>query len=89
MKTSIPETIEIEKYLQRRMEAGDSLIFQGRLLVDERLRSNTIFQRMVHRLVLLYYRKRLKARVRAVHHKLFTDPDRVDFREDIMKIFNT
>lgn len=89
MRTSLSEITETEKYLQGQLGPEDSLLFQVRLLVDGELRANTFFHKMVHRLVSLYRRKQLKGEVEAVHEKLFHNPAKADFRDRVMKNFNS
>ena len=87
MKTSFNKVAETEKFLLGKMPAQDALVFEARLVVDDELKNNTLFHRMVHRLVLLYARKRKKAEVEAVHARLFSDPRKSVFTQSILKIF--
>ena len=89
MKTSLSETIEIEKYLLDELAPERALVFNARLLISAQLRKDTFFQKLVHRLVHLYHRRHLKREVEAVHARLFNDPSRLDFREGVMKNFNS
>jgi hypothetical protein len=88
MKTSFPEIVETEKYLQQELDPQDNLLFEARLLVSDQWRRNTFFHKMVHRLVHLYHRKKLKAEVDAVHNKLFRDPAKGSFRNQFTNLFN-
>jgi hypothetical protein len=88
MKTSLSEIIDAEKYLHGELTPEESVVFQARLLVDEELRRNTFYHKMVNRLVRLYHRRKLKAEVEGVSDKLFRDNRKVDFRDSIIRIFN-
>ena len=89
MKTSFPDILETEKYINGELKGGQSAVFQAKLLVDEELRRDTFFQRMVYRLVLIYHRKKLKGEMVTVHERLFSDPGKATFRKLVTKLFNT
>ncbi|HEY9488330.1 MAG TPA: hypothetical protein VIQ51_08360 [Chryseosolibacter sp.] len=88
MKTSIDEISQTEKYLREELSGEESVVFRAKLIIDPELKANTIFHKMVHRMVALYYRKRLKAEVEAVHDRIFNGPSQSDFTNRILKIFN-
>lgn len=88
MKTSYTEIIRTEKYLRQEMAADDSLVFQARVLLSSELRANTYFHGLVHRLVLLYHRRQVKAAMETLHSRLFNDPSKTTFREGIVSLFN-
>jgi hypothetical protein len=88
MKTSLTDTIRTERFLRGELADDDRLAFNARLLVDQELRRNLFFQRMVHRLVALYHRRKLKAQLEGVHERLLNDPASVSFRESVIKYFN-
>ena len=88
MKTSISEIIRAEKFLQGELSPEESVVFQARLLVDQELKTNTFFHGMVHRMITLYNRRKLRCEVDALHERLFHDPAKMKFRESIVKLFN-
>ena len=88
MKISLTDTIRTERFLRHELADDHRLAFNARLLADHELRRNLFFHRMVHRLVALYHRRKLKAQVDGVHERLLNDPARVAFRESIIKHFN-
>lgn len=88
MKTSFSDIFYIEKFIKNELDAGQSVVFQARLLIDKELRCDTFFQRMVYRLIQLYHRKKIKAEIVNVHEKLFNDQTKSIFRENITKLFN-
>ena len=87
MKTSSTELIKTEKYLTCKLDAPERLLFEARLLLDNNLRTNTFIHRMVHRMVLLHARKKLRTEAEAVHERLFNGPGNRSLRE-IKKLFN-
>jgi len=89
MKTSFPDILETEKFINGELKGGRSAVFQAKLLVSEDLRRDTFFQKVVYRLVQIYHRKKLKGEVVTVHERLFSDPAKVIFRERVTKLFNT
>jgi hypothetical protein len=88
MKTSFPEILQTEKYVQHDLAADDALVYEARLLVDAELRRDTYFHRAVHRLVRIYHRKKLKLEVEIIHNRLSNDPANAAFRKAMMKLFN-
>jgi hypothetical protein len=88
MKTSLTDVSQTEKYLRHELSAEDSLVFQAQLLISHELRKDTFFHKIVHSMVGMYHRKKLKAEIEFVHQKLFNDPARANFRQEIMRLFN-
>ena len=88
MKTSISETIKIEKYLLGQLNAGERVLFEARLRRYDSLRISLFFQKALRRLLLLYHRRKLKREIACVHDRLFQDPARIHFRESVLKNFN-
>ena len=88
MRTSISEIIRTEKFLRGELGEEERVSFEKQLAVDPHLKANTLFQKLVHRLLLLYHRKKLKAEVQAVHKRLMSDPAKAEFRRSIINIFN-
>lgn len=88
MKTSIAEIVRTENYLMGRLSPEEALVFEAKMLLDKELKANTLFHKIVHRLVLLYHRKKLRARVEEVHGRLFSDPARERFQESVLRHFN-
>ena len=88
MKTSMSETILIERYLCGELLPLENQTFKARLLQSPRLRLRVYFQKKVHLLVKLYHRKKLKAELEVLREELFSDPEKSQFREDIHHIFD-
>ena len=88
MKTSYSKLIMTEKFLRGELSPQDAVLFEAQLLLDDELKKHTFFHRMVHRLILLYGRKKNKAHLESVHAHLLNDPANSVYRESILKIFN-
>ena len=88
MKTSISETIQIEKYLLEQLSLGQKVLFEARLEHDESLRTKMFFQKVLRRLLMLYHRRKLKREITHIHDHLFQDPARIDFQKSVLKHFN-
>lgn len=88
MKTSSTDIFLTEKYLCGELSPEDSVLFQAQMLIDPERKKNTYFHRMVHSLIAQYHRKKLKAEIEQVHQKLFQDPAKADFRQEVMNLFN-
>lgn len=89
MKTSITETIRTEKFLRGELTSGEHLVYEAELVIDPRLRSNTVFHGMVHRLLRLYHRRKMKQEVQTLSDRLLRDPNKKEFREAVFKHFKS
>lgn len=88
MRTFLNELQLIEHFLLNKCPAGDTLLMQARLTIDPALRKKVAIQRKVYDLVRGYGRKKLKEEVAAVYQKLFDDPEKHPFRQEIIRIFS-
>lgn len=70
-----------ERYLRNELPADDRLVFEAKLLVNDELRANTLLHRVVHRLVALYHRRKVKAQIGRLHERLFSDPVNAELRD--------
>lgn len=89
MKTSLSEIVETEKYLTGDMRPEDAVVFQARLLTDRRLKRDVFYHVKIHRIALLYRRKKIKAEIQSVHKRLFDDPVNSSFKNKILQLFNS
>ena len=87
MKTSMSETILIERYLWGELLPLEKQTFKARLLQSPRLRLRVYFQKKVHLLVKLYHRKKLKMELVVIHEDLFSNQEKTQFQEKIHQIF--
>lgn len=88
MRTSISDIIRTEKFLRDEFALSERLAFETRLIADANLRSGLFFHRMVHRLVTLYHRRKIRKEIDALHKRLFECPEKTEFRDSVTKIFN-
>lgn len=89
MRTSYSDLIRTEKYLDGQLDPQDTVLFEARLLVEERLRMNTFYHRMVRKIVLQYQREKMRADLLAIHNRLMQNPAKRSFRDEIRKIFKS
>lgn len=87
MKTSITEIIRTEKFIVGGLSRDEKVLFEAKLLIDNNLRRGVLLQKLVHRLVRLYHRRKIKAGMEQVHNKLFEDPANVRFRRSVLQHF--
>jgi hypothetical protein len=89
MKTSLTDIARTEKFLRDELRPPEVLVYEAQMIVDEDLRKNTFYHRVVHSLVRAYHRKKLKAEVQEVHDKLFNDPARAHVWHELTKLFKS
>lgn len=87
MRTSLTEIKETEQYLQDAMNAPEARVFEARLLTSPLLRINKYFQEKAYTLLRHYHRKQLKAETEAIHQRIFSDPEKAAFRQQIALLF--
>jgi hypothetical protein len=88
MKTSLNNTIRIEKYLLGQLNPPDRFLFEAQLLLNPGLRMDFLVQKKVYTLLKMYHRKKLKAELGEVHRQLFSDPEKLRFQQHIFQLFN-
>ena len=88
MRTSLNEIKKAEDFLSGKLSGAEAVLMQARLLIDPVLRMNLAFQRKVYALVTLYGRRKLKAEIEDVHDRIFQDPARAAYREEIAQLFS-
>lgn len=77
----------IEKYLYGMLSPIDKLIFEARLAVNLNLRRELYYQKRTYKLIKIYHRERLKEEMEALHQKIFSDLDKINFQQNIYQIF--
>ena len=87
MRTSLNEIQKIERYLQKKLNPGESLLFEARILTNPILRLQATLQRKVYALVKLHHHKKLKDELEEIHQNLFSDPDKKEFQKTIFQLF--
>lgn len=87
MRISLNKIREIERYYQGAMEQNEAILFEEKMQKDSLLRLNVLLHEKVLALVRIYHRKKLKTELEEVHNRLFSDPAKVTFRENMIGIF--
>ena len=87
MRTSLTDIQQTEKYLEGTLSPADRFVFETRLLASPMLRMNLLFQKKAYYLVRLYHRKKIKEKIESAGHKLFSDPDKLEFQKTVYRIF--
>lgn len=88
MRTSLNDIKKAEDLLSGKLSAPEAVLMQARLLIDPVLRMNVEFQRRVYALITLYGRRKVKAEIEDVHDRIFQDPARAAYREEIAQLFS-
>jgi hypothetical protein len=89
MRTSLTEIQHTEQFLLGKLDTAETLLFEAKMLTNDDLRTNTLVQRSILRLIRLFHRKQLSAQAAEAHNRLFSDPQQRALAEDIIRIFNT
>jgi len=87
MKTSASDTRLIESFIQKQLAPADQLVFEARLLLSPELNETLNWQQQVQQLVKLRGRKQLKAQIKLVEQKVFTEPAHQTFRDRLYRLF--
>lgn len=87
MMTSWNETKQIEAHLLGTADAGDTLVFEARLLLDNELEDKVRWQQKAYGTIQQYGRRQLKKEIEIVHHLLFTQPQHQSFSQKIRQLF--
>ena len=88
MRTSLNEIKETEDFLTNKMNPGEELFFQAKIITHPILKLNVKLQSTLMHIVLHYQRKKLKSDLKSIHHSLLTSPDKSEFQVSIKNIFN-
>ena len=89
MKISNKKTVLIEKFLQGRMKPSERLLFEARMIVDHELNERVSLQRATYSVIKIFSRRKLKQEIESIHKELFQSPDRLDFQQNILKLFKS
>jgi len=87
MKISWNDTYHIEQYLNNKLSKEEKILFEAQLVLDPRFKLNVGLQKQVHSLIKLYGRRKMKAEIGKIHHKLFQNPEHVIFQQRIQQLF--
>ena len=87
MKISWNDTRHIDRYLNNELSEEEKILFEAQLVLDPRFKLNVGLQKQIHSLIKLYGRKKMKAEIGKIHHKLFQNPEHVIFQQRIQQLF--
>jgi len=87
MMTSLNNTRLIEKYILGTLSSKDKLVFEARLLLNPMLRMDLHFQKKTYKLIKMYHREKLKDELETLNQRIFSDPDKIIFQQNIFKLF--
>jgi hypothetical protein len=88
MRASLNEIRETEHFISGQLGTEDALVFEARLLTNPVLRVNAMIQQKIRLTVKVFYRKKLKEELRAIHADLFSNPDKIEFQKKVLHYFN-
>lgn len=87
MKISWNDTHHIERYLNNELSKEEKMLFEAKLVLDPRFKLNVEVLKQIYSLIKLYGRKKMKAEIGKIHHKLFHNPEHVIFQQRIQQLF--
>ena len=87
MKTSWNETRQIDEHLSGRMNTGDALVFEAKLLLKPELGDKVLWQQKTHAIITHFGRRQVKNEIEAIHQRLFTSPEHHSFSQKIRRLF--
>ena len=87
MKISWNDTRRIEQYLDDELSEEEKTLFEPQLVLDPHFKVNLRLQKKIHSLINLYGRRKMKAEIGKIHHKLFHNPEHIIFQQRIQQLF--
>ena len=87
MKISWNETRYIERYSNNELSKEEKILFEAQLVLDPRFKLNVGLLKQIHALIKLYGRRKMKAEIGKIHHKLFHNPEHIIFQQRIQQLF--
>ena len=87
MPTSWNDTAQIEKYLSKKCNNGDALLFEARLILQPDLADKLEWQQKTYTLIKNYSRTHLKQEIELVQQQLFTQIEHTSFSQKIKALF--
>jgi hypothetical protein len=88
MRTSLNELQQIEDFLFRVKNNGDTALYEVRLALQPALRENMEWQQKTYSIIQDYSRMQLKAEIAHVHQQLFRTTANKGFRQSILRLFS-
>lgn len=87
MKISWNDTRRIERYLDNELPEEEKILFEAQLVLDPHFKLHVRLQKQIHSLIKLYGRRKMKAEIGKIHHKLFQTSEHVIFQQRIQQLF--
>ena len=87
MKILWNDTRHIERYLHNELSKKENIQFEAQLVRDPQFKLHVGLLKQIHSLIKLYGRKKMKAEVGKIHHKLFQNCEHVVFQQRIQQLF--
>jgi hypothetical protein len=87
MKISWNDTRHIERYLDNELSEEEKILFEAQLVLEPHFKLHVRLQKQIHALIKLYGRRKMKAEIGKIHHKLFQNPEHVIFQQRIQQLF--
>lgn len=87
MKTSWSDIQQIERYLLNQLDGEAHQVFEADLQVNTLLRMNVKVQRHMMQLLQYYHRRKLRRAVERTRNRIFADPAKAGFRQEITQLF--
>ncbi|MGN6434931.1 MAG: hypothetical protein ACTHMM_00300 [Agriterribacter sp.] len=87
MKISWNDNRHIERYLNSELSEEEKILFEAQLVLDPHLKLNVGLLKRIHSLIKLYGRRKMRAEIGKIHHKLFQNPEHVIFQQRIQRLF--
>lgn len=81
------ETQTIEQYLMKTGEGADRLVFEARTLLEPELSVRVEDQKIAHKYIREYNRRKLREEIAEVDQRMFRDTGYRGFRQKILSYF--
>jgi hypothetical protein len=87
MNISWNDSRHIEQYLNNELSKEEKILFEAQLVRNPHFKLNVGLLKQINSLIKLYGRKKMKAEIGKIHHKLFQNPQHVIFQQRIQQLF--
>jgi len=74
MRSDLDEMAGIDQYLFRQISEEEGKRFEAQLLINDALAEKVEAQRLAHRLIRLYSRKKERGRIEGIYRQLLEEP---------------
>lgn len=77
----------IESFLLRKLSTSSRLLFEARIILDPVLAKSVTAQEKLYAIIRQAGRRKLRSEIEKTHHLLFTDPEKENFRQEVLQLF--